>query len=978
MAIDTQFAELVLPASGYYITAIQTRNFNNDQIVIHRYQSDFEGFIRENYAADQKPNDTIYFCTASVEHNDDGTKQRNLAAKQCLHIDIDVGFPDFVQTQADAVREVYRLCEITNIPPPSALVSSGYGVHVYWAFTHAFTQRDILVWQRLANGLRNAALEHAKLLTKDLSKWTTRTALLRLPGTENKKRSTTAKVEVIGGTFERYPVFYFDNLNSFETDLAAPRVSQKREIETISGEALKAQCAVINELAQRDGDMHYLAWRDLIHYSHHVTEGVAWAHELSQGPHYNPAALDRIYDYYVERHEQHEYMPPRCSTFCADAGFKQDDICRRCPLFMAGKSPLALPTAKALEVVAFKDVSALQQFAASSDTLPPFIIDPYNGRHYMINAHGELLEQPVEPKEDDTGGVMFSNAWWVEGKHDEHNTTYYTIVVVEEIEAGRDSDKHAYLPKTTRVTRMKGEAFADPKALAKGLGNAGVRVVGNKMRCFEYAHVAANHSGNTADCVRAFGWQPDGRFVLGRGAFRSDGTIVSVAMSGHLKARDVDSKIATGAISQSASELGVLSAMKAFSDNASPLGKALFLAAISAPLYELAALDGFTLLLYGESGKGKTSLNRLLSCIYGKPDSGMIRGTDTPASWDATRGLYRSLPIMFDEFTIAGKGSKPVPSEEDKDTFILTTSDGRSKKVGTPDQQQRGGNDTWHTLVIGGTNTNYVESANIRLNDFRADAQLSRMSQVRLDGSVVPKEKWPEVEQLFVENHGLIGAKFMSYVVPRRDEITMRIASAVAAANHNPNVATEARFKIKVLSCAFVAQEILKASGLADFGLKEREIMELLELHRFNPSVGTVGAWNRVNESVNVDAVLGSLTVGMQPRLQAFREDATGALLPLATASPIMGGVAGFIVREASGDVVYTISTAEIMRAKFAIEFTHTLPEVLRKLESVRCPLTEDGMAVSCVRIRLRNGVPLLPQNSDSVSTKPTQKGLTK
>ena len=979
---DREFAELVLPAVGHYAVGTFTKTVQGETIPVFRFTTDVASFVALSRQQDTKLNNTVYFGTASLLTND-GNRLKDLCAKQCFHVDIDVGYPGFVQTQQEAIADLYRLCDVAMIPPPSIVVSSGYGVHAYWSLTYAFTTKDIQQWQQLANGLRNAAIEHTPKIAKDTSKWTSRTALLRLPGTTNKKQSSGVPVEIIGGTFERYPRYYFEPLKRYEPEEPIIRQPGKREIAQLSGEALKATCAVIRDLSLRGGDFGYYAWRDLIHYSHHLTDGVQWAHDMSKGDRYDADGTDRLYDYYVERYEAGDYRPSRCTTLCASAGLQHEDICRRCPLFMAGKTPLHLSAARPLAPTAVTDVAVLPLLSQRNIDLPTFIGAPIENTNseYLLRNDAVLVRRPIRPDENDKGGDLFSNAWWVEGKFDDNNITYYEIATVEDVEETREDGLHAFVPRRIRYTKTRGDTFAEPRALPKGLALAGVRVSGtsraDREHAWNYAMVAVEHCRTISVTASSFGWQADGRFVLGKGAFNADGGIEAIALSGLLKEKDNETrKLATHAVNQLSSELGVIAAVKSYNDHASPLGKALFLAALSAPLYDLVGLDGYTILLYGEGGKGKTSLQRLFSCLYGAPDAGMIRGTDTLASWDATRGLYKSLPVTFDEFTNAGKGTKSLPDEADKDHFIMTTSEGRSKKVGAPDQRQRGGSETWATLVIGSSNTDYVNSVNARLFDARADAILARFSQINISEGVIERAHWSGVETLFEQNHGLIGAKFMTFVAPNKEDIKERLRSLTDIGSQN--VAQEARFRVKALSCAYIAQDILKAQGLADFGLKLQDLGRLLELHRLDPSRIGGNEWNRrAVDDTGSDAnirILRTIIHTLSNRLVKYVERSPNQFLP--SGLPVMNGtVAGTNTKMLNGDTVYALSTDEIMRSPLLKEFAAVMPGVLKALPQALTALTEDGVAIPCVLIRARNGS-IVYQTKTTSARVPTPRGI--
>lgn len=964
---DLSFLDLVLPDVGIYIVAPFINRGEADPVAYQIFTYDKRNLANETYRQDARRDQTLYFSTASVVAEAGGNRHKNFLAKQCFHIDIDVGHHGFVSTQAEAIHELYRLCEEIGLPPPSVLVSSGYGVHAYWSLRVAYTASGIQRWQQLANGLVKAAGQITPRITKDVSKWADRTALLRLPGTRNKKQAQWQTVQEIGGTYRQYAQHEFDVLAEFEPQLPAVRTaSAKRDVPLVDGDMLKEQCAVIRALAEARGDFGYKAWRDLIHLSHHTTQGVEWAHELSLGPRYNGDGVNRVYDYYAERHGTGEYNPPLCTTLCADAGMKHGEACVTCPLFLAGKSPLALPSAAPIEATISADVSELHALAQPSLDLPVVLTERIakESATYHLTTNGGLGWTPEQQTEDDRGGHIFSHAWWCLARSDEGGVTYYDLARVMSVADERGLDGVARIaPSDVDVVRVRGDIFTEPKMLAKGLAAVGIHIEDAKStqvrrHAYNYACLTRHECTTVRDAANSFGWQPDGRFVLGMGAFRKDGAIVPYSLSAEMRTLDKRTKVASGAINKNASLLGVYAALQDFASHASPLGKALLLAALSTPLYRLVDLPGYVILLAGPGGKGKTSLQRLLSCIYGQPSENMITAQDTVRSWALTIGMYNSLPVTFDEFTFAGKSGREDASEKDKDEFIYLITQGRTKQVSSSDQKRMGGLDRWATLCVASSNWDYVASLVARDYTNRCDAILARMSQVPVTSGIMPLQDWVRVEKAFIDNHGMIGAKFVAQLITHMDDIMPSLeAQFTALMAGRP---TEARFKMKALTAIMVAQRVLKVDGIADFGLTADEVASLLELDRLNPLRSATSQWNRgsvTDDGSECNTDLIDLVLQMkQNDLLHYQEKSAGAYVPVALAAPPRK-VFGTAVERMDGTIVYTLSK-QLLLSDRELSSHAALASIVGSADSIRAALTQGGPEVECLRIeRRKSGV---------------------
>lgn len=138
----------------------------------------------------------LYFCTSllNITQEKNGKLQavrldKNALAAKHIRLDLDVFVPgvDKVADKKypsleDAIVDLQKFIKSANLPPVSALVTSGGGLHVYWIFNRAL---PIAEWQPYANGLAGAALKYG--LRADLGVTTDSVRVLRVPDTFNYK-----------------------------------------------------------------------------------------------------------------------------------------------------------------------------------------------------------------------------------------------------------------------------------------------------------------------------------------------------------------------------------------------------------------------------------------------------------------------------------------------------------------------------------------------------------------------------------------------------------------------------------------------------------------------------------------------------------------------------------------------------------------------------------------------------------------------
>ena len=153
----------------------------------------FEGFSR-------KAVDSIYF--------------------KSFFLDLDCGENKDYPSQQEAIIALAQFVLDTKLPEPT-VVSSGYGVHVYWILTEDIPTKDWLVYSKTLKDLC-----HQKGLRADPSVTGDAARILRVPGTKNYKRDTAVDVEVLSDIVTC-------RLEEFVTALGAPKVVEQFDLNQV-------------------------------------------------------------------------------------------------------------------------------------------------------------------------------------------------------------------------------------------------------------------------------------------------------------------------------------------------------------------------------------------------------------------------------------------------------------------------------------------------------------------------------------------------------------------------------------------------------------------------------------------------------------------------------------------------------------------------------------------------------------------------
>ena len=249
-----------------------------------------------------------------------------------------------------------------GLPPPSAVVKSGGGLHIYWISDRPLTPQE---WSPYAHGLKSLLLKHgvkcdAGLTTDDVR-------LLRVPNTLNHKYDPPRLVELLPLPLTEYD--FAEDL-AFLAKVAPPaarpvvslpasfsgkkpvfaltdtdRLSDgiEREDRPLPFEPIVEGCAFIREaLATGGKDYAQPMWNLTTLAATFMEDGHALAHKMgNQHAGYSVGDTDALWDRKLRERADRGLGWPSCAAIQASGC----GACETCPHFAASKSPLNLSTA---------------------------------------------------------------------------------------------------------------------------------------------------------------------------------------------------------------------------------------------------------------------------------------------------------------------------------------------------------------------------------------------------------------------------------------------------------------------------------------------------------------------------------------------------------------------------------------------------------------------------------------------------------
>jgi predicted P-loop ATPase len=373
--IPVRFLKLILPEQGCFVAAIKNpkaKGFKPSIFVetIEELWSVIQEADRDGYEAYQA-------CACFKEPMNDpagtpasdkrfGRTKDNALGARTFWLDIDVGKEKAFKNQDEAISALKDFCTKLGLPAP-IIVSSGWGLHVYWPLQQML---DRETWEHYARGLKNLCRKHG--LHVDQSRTADISSVLRTPGTQNHKHGTERKVEVDPEfldiepyAIEQFKVFAdhtdapslrhedseqskFDPNGIFELDklkdlsfLATPNrrrlglVGLENDYPPCSGELIAEQCEQVRALRDCKGNLPEPRWYAALGVLAFCVDGDKLGHDWSSGD------TNR----YTPRKTQERLDRARTltgATTCQHFHDLDHAVCERCPHWRTIKSPITL------------------------------------------------------------------------------------------------------------------------------------------------------------------------------------------------------------------------------------------------------------------------------------------------------------------------------------------------------------------------------------------------------------------------------------------------------------------------------------------------------------------------------------------------------------------------------------------------------------------------------------------------------------
>ena len=679
---NTAFLKRVLAGGGQYCLL----GLHPSRPKIQKFFSTVEKVVHAAENADANGFDT-YFGLATFD--DVGERKAANALQMCsLFLDLDCGEGKEYPEQGEAIEALRAFCKTVGMPRP-IMVSSGYGVHVYWPLSEAVSVAD---WKPVAVALKRACAAHGLHIDPGVTADAAR--VLRIPGTNNHKRGTVAPVTTLG-VFDGAPqdlswfadllkaeapapalsASLFGNVTmKLEDDPVMQRLLRNRESsfkkilqKTMSGSGCEQLRFAVTEQADVDEPM----WRAALSIAKFCADGAKGAHIVSrEHPEYDAESTEAKLSGIIG--------PYTCDTFDST----RPGVCGGCPLRGKIKSPIQIggiiAEAETVEVEDEITGDPTVVYKGTVSDIPVYPLPFHRGKHGGIFVKNE----------DDDGNSVDVDIY--------PNDLYYTKRVLDH-DLGECVLGKLHLPNdTVREFLLPLVSATSKEDLRKVLAKNGV-VTGAKkwdsLMTYTQKWIEQLQTTTVADTARTqFGWSDDNMtsYVIGDREIFADKVGYNPPSS------------KTAYLFPAMRPKGTLEGWKAQGefyarDGLEPY-QFVVCQALAAPLMRMTPVHAAIFDFYSDgSGHGKSTTQKFAASIYGDPGELVVGAEDTLNMRMNRMEVMKDVNLQFDEFT-------EFPAEHTS-ALIYGATGGRQKgRMSSGSNEERHRGDPWHTTLTSSSN----------------------------------------------------------------------------------------------------------------------------------------------------------------------------------------------------------------------------------------------------------------------------------
>ena len=792
------FLERVLPDDGHIVVA----NRSGDRFR-HEVFTDLEKVCKRIlFLADRHD---VWFCVSTMKDkefiDDKGRKrsprnQANTYKVRCLYADVDIGEDKGYRTVEDAIAGLKAFLKATQLPPPTFVVHSGYGLHLYWVLDRQLSPQE---WQPLADSFKRAAAKHGfnidPAVTSDCAR------VLRPIGTVNYKHGTSRPVRMLTDTgltlsvdtarkkLSRYLFTMVEGGASKNEDLKLKFTGQRGPV---LAQKIFELCPYLEEVKRTEGaDSPEPEWMAVLHLLSFCDDGREHIHDVSRG--YFTYVPEKTEKKFQERFgvNRESYGPTTCSKFDEHQKARGTSFCDTCPHKGRIKSPIRLGFESDPEMPkGFRWVEKqLQCFVPATDDTP---------EHWEpILAEYRFWDFEIE--EIRTPGQSFG----VEAASSAIRKLRFKFTDPGKAVQSGEIDLSTVVTLQTFCEEVSRNGIWDQKPALQRFHRFMTGFLSTLKRQNKIRSVTTQGGWQDYEGKRGFG--------IGEDIITADETFPNVLR--------VDPAIASHYQPKGKLEEWQKVA-QALIDQPNMAATASLCAAFAAPLIEFSAGRGGYIwsLFSDETGSGKSTILRTCLAAFADPAHATQSVNDTENAIADALAKVSNTPLIWDEVRTNQNESYFVK-------FIFNVHEGREKRRMTQKLQVIGGR-TWQTVLLCGTN---VSIGDIMKRSSTGTAGLARAYELEVDKPLpylMLDDRRVEGFQLkqFLDkvstNYGHAGRLYIEYLVSHYDEAKDLVQRTLDRWHQVLDGDETERFQMELTGLALAAALLLRQAGILNVDAK--------------------------------------------------------------------------------------------------------------------------------------------------------------
>ena len=685
-------------------------------------------------------------------------------------IEPSTGLPKGYASQAEGAKALKAFCATVDLPEPT-IVNSGYGLHVYWAFTEEVPTEQ---WLPIAKRLEEVCVTQKFCADPNVFD---PSRILRVPGTYNQKKDDPKLVKVINPAPARHAPNDIRALLGVDPNAVIVKRSSRPVLDVLEKLLDENKDYKFSKIVGRDTPCLQLKdslinratlseprWFNALSVAKFCEDGSKAIHTISQG---HPD-----YDFHtVERKIVGIKGPHSCEEFEKN----NPTGCEGCP------------HKKNKEI---KGPYSLGKVIKKSSSSPINKFEPY----FRGKTGGVYKMDGEDPK------LVYEHDLYIQKQMWDDEQGFVSVFVFH---SPHDGVREFTIPNESLEKRLLLKTLAHNGVVA-GTANAAL------LHDYVTRVIQILQTQKKADIMRLqFGWADnDTKFIVGEreitvdGVYHTPASTVTRAYAPYFEPRGTLEKWSEvfNLYNREGMEVQAFAALSGF----------------GSPLLQLTGQKGAIIsLVHKNAGTGKTTVLRMANSVFGDPEQLLGNPKDTAVARVNKLGILNNIVNTVDELS-------NMDSDHISD-FAYEVSQGKGKDKGTQTANANRKNDTtWRNITLSTSNSSFYQK--LYGGKSLPDGELMRIIEFYVgyvDPDTISTEEGKRMfDHQLKENYGHAIVPFMQYVLANPEVVKNDVLAIQKKIDRDLRLTSRERNWSAIVAANIAAGVIATKLGIIKFDMR--------------------------------------------------------------------------------------------------------------------------------------------------------------